>query len=153
MSNYLSVLNNGSTSFKAKYNGVWYEFSPKNKTTITFEAAQHIFGVGIADKTEVLSRHGWLTHSSGMSSALAKLDEFSFGAPNDYEEPVVELAEFGAKPAPVAENETEHESALVHLGGVEDAGQLNGEPEELTPPISTGGSILDVIRNFKNSRK
>lgn len=149
MSLFLSVRNNGNTPFAAKYDGREYVFAPDQLTIIDADAARHIFGVGMANKTEVLTRHGWLSHSSGLANAMAKLDAFSFSIPNENpdDEPVVELASL-LTPAPVVEDDNEQGSAPLLLGGGEEAGQLNGEPDELLPPISTGGGILSSLKNF-----
>lgn len=146
---HLSVRNNGTASFAAKYDGREYVFAPNQPTTIDADAARHIFGVGLADKTEVLTRHGWLSNSSDLPNAMARLDSFSFSIPNDNpdDEPVVELASL-LTPVPVVEDNNEQGSAPLQLGGSEEAGQLNGEPDELLPPISTGGGILDGLKNF-----
>ena len=66
---FIRVTNNGTESFTSKFNGLAYEFAPKKPITLDADAARHIFGLGLADKREVLSRHGWLSHSSGVGSA------------------------------------------------------------------------------------
>ena len=106
---HLSVRNNGTASFAAKYDGREYVFAPNQPTTIDADAARHIFGVGLADKTEVLTRHGWLSNSSDLPNAMARLDSFSFSIPNDNpdDEPVVELASL-LTPVPVVEDNNEH---------------------------------------------
>jgi hypothetical protein len=76
---FLTVTNNGGDDFASKYDGILYEF-PKGKTiTVPMAAAQHIFGIGQADKASILSKHGWLNHSSGLQAAMAKLNSFAFG--------------------------------------------------------------------------
>lgn len=146
---FLQVTNNGNAPFSSKFNGQEYTFTPNQKCAISADVARHIFGVGLSDKTEVLTRHGWMSHASDMTGAMAKLDAFSFNIPNDNpdDEPVVELPSL-LTPAPVIEDETEQESALLHLGGGEEADQLNGESDELLPPISKGGNILDGLKKF-----
>lgn len=148
---HLSVCNNGNTPFASKYNGVEYVFEPKQKITIDSDAAQHIFGVGLADKTEILTRHGWMSHSSQMSSAMSRLDEFSFSIPNDNpdDEPVVELASL----APVVEDENEQGSAPLQFGTGTEVELPDGDSVEVPAPISEpeqaqGGSILDSLKKF-----
>jgi len=141
---FLTVQNNGAQSFSAKYDGVPYTFEPNQKTTISGEAARHIFGVGLADKTEVLTRHGWLNHSSEVANAMSKLDSFAFSIPNDNpdDEPIVELAQLGA---PAIEDEKEQESALLHLGAGTDADFHDDYSEEVPANKS---SLLDSIPTF-----
>ena len=148
MSGFLSVCNNGAESFKSKYNGIEYEFAPKSKIIISTDAARHIFGVGVADKTEVLTRHGWLNHSSHTASAMEKLNSFSFSVPNNDpdNEPIVELAQLGAPS--VVEDDTGQGSAPLQSGTSSESVQLNGEAEELDEPIIKGGTILDDIPTF-----
>jgi hypothetical protein len=147
MSLFLSVTNNGAVPFSSKFNGQEYTFSPNQKCTISADVARHIFGVGLNDKTEVLTRHGWMSHSSDMTNAMAKLDAFSFNIPNDNpdDEPVVELASLTP---PVVEDETEHESALVQFGTGKEAEEPYGDEVDEPAPISTGGNILDGLKNF-----
>jgi len=138
---FLSVKNNGNELFKAKYNGQEYEFVPKKKTTITSDAARHIFGLGLADKREVLSRHGKLSHSTMMEQATAWLNSFSFEAQNDDPEPDVVDA-----PAPAEKaKEKEQGSAPLQLGTGAEAEVPDGAKAEVPAPILKGGNILDNI--------
>jgi hypothetical protein len=41
------------------YDGVLYQFPPGQKVAITEEAARHMFGFRLPDKTEILTRLGW----------------------------------------------------------------------------------------------
>lgn len=79
----LITVNNCGDAFKAKYNGIPYEFQAGRSITIPLDAAHHIFGFGLPDKSEVLSMHGWLRHNGEMDAAMARLDNFSFSIPNE----------------------------------------------------------------------
>ncbi len=41
------------------YDGVEYEFPPKERVAISPEAATHMFGFNLPDKSDVLTRLGW----------------------------------------------------------------------------------------------
>lgn len=45
--------------FKDRYDGQDYEFPFNEKVLISEEAARHIFGWGLKDRTEALVRQGW----------------------------------------------------------------------------------------------
>ena len=81
---FLSVTNNGAEPFSCKYDGILYSFPVGESTACPIEAAQHIFGLGKADKQEVMARHGWITHSTQVAEGQAKLNSFSF---EQYKEP------------------------------------------------------------------
>jgi hypothetical protein len=42
-----------------RYDGVEYHFPPGEKVAIPQEAATHLFGTGLADRSETLVRLGW----------------------------------------------------------------------------------------------
>lgn len=142
---FLTVTNNGNEPFAAKFNGIGYTFSPKEPVTISADAARHIFGVGLADKTEILTRHGWLSHSSQRLSAMAKLDSFSFSIPNDNpaDEPVVELASLEL-PAP---DEKEQGSAPLQSGTGEEEGPTEHDLDESPEPTSILGNIPNFLKH------
>lgn len=148
---FLKITNHGTTPFTSKFNGMEYMFAPNQPTIIGADAAQHIFGVGLADKTEVLTRHGLLTHSSGMANAMAWLDLFSFDIPNDNpeSEPLVEFP-----PLPEIEDDKGQGSAPLQFGTGSDGSVPDGAVSDESAPISEpdgevkGGSILDNITSF-----
>jgi hypothetical protein len=146
---FLKVTNNGQTPFTSKFDGQEYTFLPSEFCVISADAAQHIFGVGIADKSEVLTRHGWLAHSSDTVNAMAKLDLFSFDLPNDNpdEEPVVELASLTQN----VEDTTEQGSAPLQFGTDSPVNVPDGAVIDESAPISASGNILDSLKNFIKS--
>lgn len=152
MSTFLSVKNNGTEPFSAKFDGQTYLFESNKPLTITVEAAQHIFGLGVPDKSEVMSRHGWFSHSAEKDSALAKLNAFSFSTPDDNQdsEPVVE---FPSTPEPV---DNEQGSAPLQSEADTEAEVPDGAEAEVSATVSPtpagdsvkGGSILDNVASF-----
>jgi hypothetical protein len=44
----------------------------------SIDAAQHIFGYGVADKTQHMIRLGWAANSGGLEEAYKRLDKFEF---------------------------------------------------------------------------
>lgn len=79
----LITVNNSGDAFKAKYDGISYEFPTGGSATIPLDAARHIFGFGLPDKSEVLSKHGWLRHNGEMDAAMTRLNDFSFSIPSE----------------------------------------------------------------------
>ena len=80
------VTNTNDFNFSASYNGDTYTF-PKNKlVSCEDEAVSHIFGLDQTDKTDVLSRHGWITVTGPKVDGLAILSRFKF----DVVKPAVE---------------------------------------------------------------
>ena len=63
---------------KGRYDGQDYVFKPGVTVALSEEAATHIFGYGLDDKTRALIRLGWLQHSTSLEDALARLDEVQF---------------------------------------------------------------------------
>ncbi len=74
----LTVTNGNDFGFSGRYNGTDYNFPSKKTTAIPDDAAKHIFGVGLPDKTEILVRHGWMTTNTQFDTAMAILNKFSF---------------------------------------------------------------------------
>ena len=81
---FLSVKNNGNEPFSCKYDGILYSFPVGESAAVPIMAAQHIFGLGKADKQEVMARHGWITHSTELDKGYTKLNSFAF---SEYKEP------------------------------------------------------------------
>ncbi len=81
------VTNKGRQDFVAGFDGVKYGFPGKGgKTIVTKEVVQHIFGIGNADKTGILARHGWLTSSADMDKAMSRLAAFAFATLDETEQ-------------------------------------------------------------------
>ena len=72
------VTNKGEEFFSDYHHGFKYEFQPGQPVALPLEAAQHIFGYGVDDKTPHLIRIGWLKYSNEVEEAYAKLHQFMF---------------------------------------------------------------------------
>lgn len=59
MSEMLFVVNKNGFHHEDRYAGVDYIFPPGEKVMLSMEAAQHMFGIGVPDKTPVMHRLGW----------------------------------------------------------------------------------------------
>lgn len=65
---------------KARYDGQDFEFKPGVTVALSDDAATHIFGYGLDDKSRALIRLGWLVNSTQYEAALERLDEIQFFA-------------------------------------------------------------------------
>jgi len=68
-----------------RYNGEDFVFEPGQKVMLSMDAARHMFGVGVADKTPVMHRLGWAFKYDPASKsftedtdAVTKLKNFVF---------------------------------------------------------------------------
>ena len=61
-----------------RFDGTDYFFPYREPVFCEADAAQHIFGIGKADKTEVLARHGWATYSQSIEEGMKILNAFKF---------------------------------------------------------------------------
>jgi hypothetical protein len=59
MLNQVFVTNKNALPHEDRYNGEDYVFPPGEAVLVPAEAAAHMFGYGLADKTDVLTRLGW----------------------------------------------------------------------------------------------
>lgn len=59
MSEMLFVVNKNAFHHQDRYNGQNYLFPPGEKVMLSMEAARHMFGLGVKDKTPVMHRNGW----------------------------------------------------------------------------------------------
>ncbi|MBA0085815.1 MAG: hypothetical protein HRJ53_12525 [Acidobacteria bacterium Pan2503] len=59
MSEMLFVVNKNDFHHEDRFNGVDYQFPPGQKVMLSAEAAAHMFGLGVPDKTSVMHRKGW----------------------------------------------------------------------------------------------
>lgn len=85
MSEMLFVQNNNQFHHKDRFNGQDYIFPPGEKVMISLEAAQHMFGLGLPDKTPIMHRLGWAfkydpatRHFDEDKDAVVKLKKFVF---------------------------------------------------------------------------
>ena len=74
------ITNTNDFDFEGRYDGVDFLF-PKDKPVFCEdEAAHHIFGIGLKDKTPILSRHGWapLRADASYQTGMKILNAFKF---------------------------------------------------------------------------
>lgn len=76
----IGVKNTGTEPVTGRYDGQDYEFKPGVTVALPDEAATHIFGYGLDDKSRALIRLGWLVNSTQYGTALARLDAIQFFA-------------------------------------------------------------------------
>lgn len=76
--NHVRVVNGTDLKIEGRYDGVDYEFLPKEKVDIPQAVAAHIFGFGEKDKTKALTRLGWLHTSDQMKAAMSNLSKIKF---------------------------------------------------------------------------
>jgi hypothetical protein len=75
---HVRVTNTGPDKIRGRFAGEDYEFLPNKPSDIPVHAAAHIFGFGHENKTAALNRLGWLTSSSEMERAMARLNKIVF---------------------------------------------------------------------------
>lgn len=79
-----------------RFDGKDYVFEKGVTVALSDEAATHIFGYGMDDKSRALIRLGWLANSTGLETAMARMDNVQF------------LSEaktvFNEEPAPIEKN-------------------------------------------------
>lgn len=145
----LTVSNKNNFDFDGRYNGVDYHFPQGKTVAVPDDAAKHIFGVGLADKIDVLVRHGWMSNAAARDTAMAKLNNFSFNVadqlnPGEIIETEVEQ--------PIVEEQGQGSAPLQTGSGGEE--QLpDGGDDEPPQPTSSKGSILDEITKFADMGK
>lgn len=59
MRSEIFVTNHNDFHHSDRYDGVDYDFPPKERVAVSVDAAIHMFGFNQPDKSEVLSRLGW----------------------------------------------------------------------------------------------
>lgn len=74
----IGVRNNSKEAILGRYDGRDYEFRPDVTEVVSVEAARHIFGFGMEDKTRAFLRLGWLRNSGAQKEAEARLNEIQF---------------------------------------------------------------------------
>lgn len=130
----LAVKNNTGNLFTGRFDGIDYPFPPGEEVMITKDAARHIFGLGEADKTAVLVRHGWMKGSHDRDAAMSILNGFSFS----------QTKLVTSSDIPEEASEAEHESSPHAEGeGGEPVSDGAVEPPEPTSkPETVGGGML-----------
>ena len=85
----IGVKNKTDAVIKSRYDGQDFTFKPGVTQAISEEAATHIFGYGLDDKSRALIRLGWLVNSTQYEDALARLENIQFFAEGKvvFEEP------------------------------------------------------------------
>lgn len=76
----IGVKNTGADPITGRYDGQDYVFKPGVTVALPDEAATHIFGYGLDDKSRALIRLGWLVNSTQYAHALQRLDSIQFFA-------------------------------------------------------------------------
>jgi hypothetical protein len=95
------VVNKNSFDHQDRYDGEDFFFPQGERVTIPIVAAQHMFGLGMQDKTETLIRLGWALEKDGVK----KLANFVFTqgvmveAPIDDKQAALPLADENARAA------------------------------------------------------
>lgn len=74
----IGIKNTSKDTIAGRYDGRDYEFRPDVTEVVTIEAARHIFGFGLEDKTRAFLRLGWLRDSGSKAAAEARLAEIQF---------------------------------------------------------------------------
>lgn len=133
----LTVKNNNTFDFVGRYDGVDYLFPQGKTTALPDDAAKHIFGIGAAEKTDVLVRHGWMTHSGEMPQAMDKLNGFSFNVAHEL------------NPGDVIESlpDNEQGSAPLQLASGGEGSADDDQQPSGSISLNRGGSILDKLKN------
>ncbi len=143
----LTVTNRNNFDFEGRYNSHDYQFPAGKTTAVSDEAARHIFGIGLKDKTDVLVRHGWMTHSSHQGAAMAKLNGFAFNVSNELQDgQVIEAPAVVALSSPSESVSVPTEQGSAPLQP--EAGEEESSSEPTESPVATsqyGGSILDRL--------
>lgn len=134
----LTVKNGNGFDFVGRYDGQDYYFPKGKMTAVPDDAAKHIFGVGVGDKTDVLVRHGWMTHSAEFDAGMQKLNGFSFNVANELNAgDIVDVPDNGQGSAPLQ---------LVSGGeGVSSDAQQPSDSISSSVAMTGGGSILDKL--------
>lgn len=84
-----------------RYDGKDYEFKRGITVACPDEAATHIFGYGLDDKSRALIRLGWVQNSTALNAALERLAQVQFlEADVKFKEPEVEALKTAAPSAP-----------------------------------------------------
>jgi len=127
------VTNGSEKAIKGRYNGEDYEFPVGVPTPVEQDAAAHIFGFGVSDKSRALTRLGWYITSDQEEAAVARLAQIQFGAsPPDAASAV---AESDSPPSGNA-------GPLVNAGEVEGDGEAQADPSPKTTRLKKGSEKI-----------
>ena len=74
------IHNNSEHDLEDGYDGKRYLFASGKSTEVPAVVAHHVFGFGDDDKRPYLIRLGWIQQTNDYSSAVKKLNEFSFSS-------------------------------------------------------------------------
>ena len=98
MSEMLFVVNKNAFHHTDRFDGQDYQFPPGQKVMLSSEAAAHMFGLGVPDKTSVMHRKGWAFRYDAErkafvedQDAVTKLKNFVFTRAKLVESPAEEL--------------------------------------------------------------
>ena len=138
----LTVTNRNNFDFTGRFDGTDYNFPAKATVAVPDDAARHIFGVGVADKTDTLVRHGWMTHSGARDQALQILNGFAFGVANELT--AGEIIEVEAEVVDTPADEQGSAPLQNDAGGEADSSE-SAEAPVVTSKPAWGGSILDRL--------
>jgi hypothetical protein len=84
----IGVKNTGEREIVSRYDGKDYRFPPDVAVAISPDAATHIFGFGLEDKSRALGRLGWLRNQAQYADAVKRLDTIQFlRVENKFDEP------------------------------------------------------------------
>lgn len=87
----LQITNGTDRKINARFHGEDYVWGVGAQLSpVPLDAAEHIFGFGLEDKTKALHRLGWLTASSQLDAAMERLSLIRF-------EPVHQVLVMGAE--------------------------------------------------------
>ena len=145
----LTVTNGNDFNFAGRFNGVDFAFPAGKTTALPEDAAKHIFGVGLADKTDVLVRHGWMTNGSMFAAAMGVLNKFSFNVADQVEPGEI----IDPIPEEIADEEPEQGSAPLQTGSAEEANAPDGAHAESAQPTSEEEEQGGVLSFFKDKTK
>lgn len=97
MSEMLFVTNKNNFHHEDRFDGHDYAFPPGQKVMLSLEAAAHMFGLGVPDKSSVMHRLGWAFKYDPErktfvedTDAVAKLKNFVFTKAKLVESPAEE---------------------------------------------------------------
>ena len=126
----LTVTNGNDFNFAGRFNGVDFHFPAGKTTALPEDAAKHIFGVGLGDKTDVLVRHGWMQSGAGFAAAMAILNKFSFNVADQVEPGEI----IDPIPEELPTEEQEQGSAPLQTGSAVEAVAPDGAVVEAAQP-------------------
>lgn len=152
-SNTVIIVTNNGEDFSCKYDGNLYVFKRGEPVPLSLEAARHIFGFSLDDKTEVFARHGLMHRSTDLEKAMEWLGQFKFEVgtmrivPNA---PALEVQEqvSSQEPEGGSEGETKEQGSAPLQPGAGGGAEVT-DGTEAKPPAPTkqkpGGLMTDIL--------